>query len=93
MHLNIFGTVLLQTMREVMGPERWDEDMEAAWADIYMHISEVSTPSLWLINYRMPRLLVDGRCEEVPWEVCMTGQRIVKGEGVGGWQCWQHWAR
>ncbi len=29
------------TMKEVLGPEKWDEDMDAAWTDVYMHISEV----------------------------------------------------
>lgn len=40
-HLNVFGEVLLQTLQEVMGPERWSDEMEEAWRDIYMHISEV----------------------------------------------------
>ena len=40
-HLEVFGSVLLQTLGEAAGPAHWDEDIEAAWGEIYFQIAGV----------------------------------------------------
>mmetsp|Transcript_7928 Transcript_7928/g.22709 ORF Transcript_7928/g.22709 Transcript_7928/m.22709 type:complete len:1117 (-) Transcript_7928:312-3662(-) len=59
-HLNIFGEILLATLKEVMGPMKWDDEMEAAWADIYMHISEVFGHVLSSGRNLVSKALADG---------------------------------
>eukprot|EP00873_Tetraselmis_striata_P007051 jgi/Tetstr1/427315/TSEL_017484.t1 len=64
-HLNIFGEVLIKTLKEVMGPEKWDDEMETAWADIYMHISEVFGQVLTSGRNLVSKALADGDVEEL----------------------------
>jgi hemoglobin-like flavoprotein/cytochrome b involved in lipid metabolism len=40
-HLEVFGQVLLQTLGDAVGADRWDEDIESCWADIYGHIAGI----------------------------------------------------
>mmetsp|Transcript_14931 Transcript_14931/g.35579 ORF Transcript_14931/g.35579 Transcript_14931/m.35579 type:complete len:934 (-) Transcript_14931:434-3235(-) len=59
-HLNVFGEVLVQTLKEVMGPHHWNGEIEAAWAAVYMHISEVFGQVLSSGRNLISKALADG---------------------------------
>ena len=40
-HLEIFGDCLIQTLSDELGIEKWDEDVEMAWRDMYNHVAQV----------------------------------------------------
>ena len=42
--LSVFGEVLIATLQDVVGVEKWDEETTEAWKDIYGNIAQVSPP-------------------------------------------------
>jgi len=64
-HLNVFGSVLVETLANSVGPENWDEDISAAWASIYGNIAAVFGHIISNGRNLVSKALASGKTEDL----------------------------
>ena len=57
--------ILMQTLSDMVGPHHWDEDIEAAWLDVYMHIAEVFSHVISSGRNLISKALANNRPEDL----------------------------